>query len=933
MRAAEEATGGSFARLSRLVVDHPHTIILLVALVSAGLGIHLPRLRIDSSAGALLDPMDPDVVYYEDVKRAFGTEEIDIVVVEAEAVYMPATLEKIRDLTQRIADVPGVVEVTSLSTARNLAAAPDGAIDTAPLMEEVPRDAEGLRRLRQRVSEHPLLGNILVSADGQLAALLVKYDDMSDAALVASGIHDRIASILAAAAGPERIVMTGSPAFKVTAARLMRDDLLKFTPGTMLVIVLVLLLSFRSLRGVVLPIVTTGIGLLWTMGLMAAFDVPIDLGTLVLPTLLMVVGGTYATHVVSRYYEELESGGSATEIALRIVRHLGVPVIVTALTTVLGFASLAVYRVEAIRSLGIFAAAGITALFVLSLTFVPAVLVLLRVPAARTTTAAAETTWLTPFLEWLGRFGFRHSRLILVAWAVILAGFVWGMRWVRVDTNYPSYLPDHSALRQAGRLINERLGGSISLFVTVDAPEPGVLTRIDALRRLAVLQEFIDRIPGVGRTASVADYLKMANRAFNEGKVENFALPDSDAAVQQYLLLFDPETLRPFVNGDASRAAIVVRTSLVGSRDLGDAIRRIDHFARDAFPPEYGVHVTGTAVLFNRTADSLTSGQVQSFALALAIVFAILALMFLSVRFGVVAMVPNVVPIFVFFGLLGWADIPLSISTAIIASISIGIGVDEAVHFLAEFNHHLRRKPDQQAALLGALRSVGPPILYATSALSLGLLVPGLSNFAPVRYFGVLSAATIAVSLVTDLVLLPALLASARFVTLWDVLTVSLGRAPHETIPLFRGLRAAQARIAALMGTLRTVGTGEVLCRRGEPAREMWVVIRGAVEVLAPVGGRLRPVARAGLGDVVGEMGLLRRQPRAAEVRALEDTELLAVDDRFLRALRRRYPRIGTTVLFNLTQILSDRLQHTTDLLADVHGERAVAAPVGEAMR
>jgi predicted RND superfamily exporter protein/CRP-like cAMP-binding protein len=647
---------------------------------------------------------------------------------------------------------------------------------------------------------------------------------------------------------------------------------------------------------------------------MGYFDVPIDFGTLVLPTLLTVVGSAYATHVVARHREEIDAGGTPGDIAYRVIRHLGTPVLVTALTTVLGFASLIVYRIEAIQHLGVFSVFGISALFVLALTFVPAVLTLLRVPQTGTG-REPESAWLTGGLERLGRFDMRHRKTVIAASAIVLVFFTWGIRYMRVDTNYARYFSEDSPVREASRVIADHLGGSVAFLVAVDGPEPDSITRLDTLRRIAALEDFIDRLPGIDHTTSVVDYVKTLHRAFHDDDPAYFGLPDTDAGVQQYLLLLDPETIEDVVNADSSRATIVVRSRLVGSTALREAITSIRRFAADVFPEGYPVHTTGNVVLLNRTADDLSRGQVQSFVIALAVVFAILSLVFLSVRFGLVAMVPNLIPIVIFFGLLGWLNIPLSISTAVIASISLGIGVDEAVHLLAEFNHHVRKAADQEEAVLGALRSVGPPIVYATTALVLGFLVPAWSNFAPVRQFGLLSAVTVATSLLADLLLLPALLATARFVTLWDVLTVKLGRAPHETIPLFNGLRASQARIAALMGRLRTVGPAERIVARGEPGDEMYVLIRGSAQVLAGADGQeiaLRTVTR---GDVVGEMGLLRGQPRTAEVRALEETDLLVVNERFLQVLRRRYPRIATTVFFNLIRIVSDRLQETTEQL------------------
>jgi CRP-like cAMP-binding protein len=202
-------------------------------------------------------------------------------------------------------------------------------------------------------------------------------------------------------------------------------------------------------------------------------------------------------------------------------------------------------------------------------------------------------------------------------------------------------------------------------------------------------------------------------------------------------------------------------------------------------------------------------------------------------------------------------------------------------------------------------------------ALTCGFLVMRLSDFVPVRDFGNLTAGTMLAAMITNLVLLPALLAETRIVTLWDLLFVKLGKDPHKTIPLFHGLRRAQARIAVLLGTLESVPAGSAAVREGEMGEAMYVIIKGRADVIVtgPDGHR-RLVRRLERGDVFGEMGLVRRQQRTADVIALDDLDLLAVDDRFLARLQRRYPRIAAAVFLNLTRVLSDRLENTTERFA-----------------
>src|SRR5581483_8435906 len=284
---------------------------------------------------------------------------------------------------------------------------------------------------------------------------------------------------------------------------------------------------------------------------------------------------------------------------------------------------------------------------------------------------------------------------------------------------------------------------------------------------------------------------------------------------------------------------------------------------------------------------------IKSLALALGIIFVVMSLMFLSVKIGFFAILPNVVPIVVFFGVMGWLGIWLNLGTSLIAAIALGIAVDSTIHFMARLNLELQGETDQTAALVRTLRTVGVPIVYTTIALFFGFLTFAASSFIPIQNFGILSGVTMATALGANLVLLPALLATTKIITLWDLLGVKLGEDPAGTIPLFAGLRPAQARIVVLMGELKRFEPGEPIVRRGERGDEMYVIIQGTSDVLLGDGVGRRPIARLRRGDVIGEMGLVRHDERSADVVAASGVEVLAVDERFLRRIQNRYPRIA----------------------------------------
>jgi hypothetical protein len=262
---------------------------------------------------------------------------------------------------------------------------------------------------------------------------------------------------------------------------------------------------------------------------------------------------------------------------------------------------------------------------------------------------------------------------------------------------------------------------------------------------------------------------------------------------------------------------------------------------------------------------------------------------------------------------MGWSGITLNTATSLIACVSLSIAVDDTIHYLSRFNKELKKTYSEQTAMRDALVSAGKPMTYTTVALCLGFLILCLSDFVPIIYFGFLMSMTIAICLLADLLFLPAVLLTTKIITIWDLFLLKMGKDPHKTIELFSGMRPAHARLLVLMGMLRRYDRGKPIIRKGESGDEMFLVLRGQVEIFDTADGTEQTLAVHSRGDVFGEMGLLRGTTRSASARAGEETELFVFNSQILAKMQRRYPRISSRFFLNLSKILSDRLQRRTD--------------------
>ena len=910
-------------RLHRLIVDQPKLVLGLLVLLSGFFGFHAQHIQLDSSVESLLPHDNTDSQYYAEIRELFGSDEIGVVGIIADTIYTTETLEKIKRLTEELKAVEGVEDVLSLANAVDPIA---NVTDPPPLMPRVPTTPAGLAALKETLDDRPIYLKNFVAPDGRAAAINIFFADMNDDEFLRLGIDDAVAALVEKENGPERLYYTGLPHLKVYSTQGMQHDLVRFVPLTLVFILVVLYFSFRSKRGVLLPLLTVLVSLTWTLGIIVLTGSRLSLGSMALPPLLLVLGTAYSLHVVAEYYELARPGRTVRDVLLETLHFASPPIFITALTTALGFLSLAVNPIVSIQQMGVFSAVGISLSFVLSILLVPALLALLPLP---TNTEDTFSPVLNAILQRVGRFDMRQRVLILSAGVLIAGVSVWQTFSIRTDSNFQSFFRADDPIRQATDAINEYLVGSMAFYVAIDGDESHIINKWDTLRRIKDLQMYIDTLPGVDKTVSFVDYCELIDRGAQSGGGTDIIVSPSGeiieapAAGAQTTFWDNPEqlggvlqivTLSPgsferVVNIDFSRTNILVRTTLAQSSDIMALVEQIETFATNTFPPELKVRATGNLVLLTKTTGDIISGQVQSLSLAAGIIFVIMAGMFLSLRVGLIAMIPNVFPLLVFFGLMGLSGAVLNLGTSIVASIALGIAVDNTIHFMTRLSAEVRKTSDQEQALLTTLSTIGKPALYATAILFLGFLVLGFSRFVPIQEFGLLSAVTMLAALVGDLVLLPAMIATTKIITVWDLLYLKLGKDPHTTIPLFVGLRPLQAKLVTLMGELKEFPSGQSIITRGEMGNEMFVLVSGTADVFIHVDGHHKHVRTHGRGDVIGEMGLIRHQERTADVIAAEDVEAIVVDERFLSHMQGRYPRTGAKIFLNIAKILSDRLQ------------------------
>ncbi len=751
--------------MSRLVVSHPRLIIVVVVLLTVVFAFGLRKgMTLDVSPLSFVAENSQERRDFAEARKHFGADDYLLIAVVCDDVFAADNLARLKKLHEQIERVKGVNEVLSLVNVPYARSQSDG-VSLEKLIPTSLNDTTRLEEARHVATTDRMFAGNLVSPDSRTAALNV----LLKSELPTDKRHEITNAIygLTRASGFKESYFAGDPFSQLRSTEALKKDLVLLLPLTVLFIVVLLWLCFRSLTAVWLPLVTIGIGLVWLMGLVAYFGTHFTILVLMLPTVMLAIGCSYMIHVLNQIGIANLAADQAEctqqDAIEKAMSFINLPVLVSALTIIAGFLSLTFTEIRAIRASAIYSAIGATLTMILSLTFIPAVLTVL--PSRKLCFQVELTGRLVKLLEDTGRWATsRQKMLFFVTIAIVMVSLI-GMRRINVDIDFFHFTKPGTETTVGFAEINRRLSGVVTFDIIVEGKEAGAIEKSEVLERISQLQAFAEQQKngtgqGIDRSLSVADVVKHLNRAFNGNDPQQYRIPTDEKVISD--LFADRDQLKGFLTEDGRVARVLIRSTLSGSQAMAQVVREVEQKGKELLPG-LRVYATGTFVLLNRTSDQIGHEQMLSIGIALVTIFLMLAILFRSLRVGLTALVPNLVPIVFFFGFMGWRGIKLNLTTSLVASIVLGLAVDNAVQFIVRFRRVQKEDAPLRDAIIESMRLSGRPIIYANIALAATFAVFAISNFQPISDFGLLSAVTIFGCLVEDLVLLPSRLTSPIF--------------------------------------------------------------------------------------------------------------------------------------------------------------------------
>jgi diguanylate cyclase (GGDEF)-like protein len=893
------------------IVRRPVVVLLFFLIVTLIFIALIPRLSFKTSIYDLEIEDLPETVNYESFKGLFGSDEIIRLVIKADDVFDPITFGKISEIANTVSKIDGVRRVISLPSIKQ-------AVDLSGNWS--------LEKFYTVIAPVDLFTKYIITNERKATALTLVLETDADPELVIRGVEQ----VLAEAPEGLSLYQVGMPLVSQALMKFTANDFFILPPITFILIATILLLIFRKIHLVLIPLVCVSLGLIWTFGLMALINIPLSMLTMIVPVFLIAVGTAYCLHIVTEYIACLQHADSPESASISTFSNIYFPTLLAVITTIFGLGSLLVNRIPAIREFALFSCFGMFSLLVITLIFLPAALTFLPIPAQKQTARIGSHKVFDRFIEKIIDINLNKQKIVLPILAGIVAFCAFGMLRIKVETNPVGYFKEDTPVIRHFHDIYRDLSGSFPINVTVQSKDDYYFENPQNIAQIEDLQKFLETLPGVDKSISFADYMKLVNYALNGFDPKFYALPsegfEARMAINNYATMLGEDMFTSFMNQNLSHANIVLLTHLSSSREFLETRDKIIEFAEESLPQDLILDTTGFGIVISASSHQLTNGQIKSLSLTMILVFAIMFTLFLSFKVGLIAIVPNMFPIVINFGIMGWLGIELSMVTSLIASIAIGLAVDDTIHYLFRYNREFKEDLDRNRALAETLRKVGRPIVFTTVTICIGFSNLIISNFKPTAVFGIMMVITMLSALVGDLILLPSLMQHVELVTLWDLVRLKLGQEPAKGIPLFKDLSRTEIHYLIMAGSLQKIEAGEILFRKGDPSNSMYTIISGTMDVLDSVNDEAvcpgptseRLINRMKAGDVLGEMGLLRSAPRSATVTACEPVELLPINWAMIKRLQWLYPPTARKFMYNLLTILCGRVERLTTCLAEV---------------
>ena len=732
-------------KILKKLLNQPWIIVGLTIIISVLFFMQMKQnTRMETDLDKYMPQDHPAFVYSDQAEEWFGINDGIIVAIENQnGLFNTATLDTLKQLTRRLQKMEEIekADVTSLYTADNIVGTEDG-MDVKAFYKRVPSSEADLNELKHNVESNEMTFGRLVSFDETVTVIIAEIKDD----VFTQEFYEEILSLAASYETEDiKVHVAGRPIVEGTMALLGPADMKKMVPIVLLVIMVVLFIILRSVKSTILTMAVVFFSVVWTFGLMAAVNIPIYAVSTMIPVMLIAIGVADGIHLYSHLQLYLRKNPDATkrEASIDMIQNMWKPVVMTSITTSVGFISLLTSQVYPIKYFGIFTAFGVLMAMVFSLALIPAGIMIFGLPKVKKAAKNSSNKEADLAYGFASKVLKRKSVSLFVTTAVIILAIV-GMQKIWINSSFLDKFEDDSEIVLTDKFINDHFGGTTTLNLILDAEgEKDVFKKPEVLKLTDQMQSQLENdLEVVGNSFSLTDYTKRMNKVMNADQEAYNTIPDEQNMIAQYLLLYemsgDPENLNKVVDYDYAKLNVTFQLKSDNSKALNSAIAIIETYEEDFEEQGITMKYAGSGYKGLIFTDLILEGQIMSLILSLIIVILLLSLMFKNFKIGLIGAVPITITALISFGIMGFLDIPLNTTTALLSSIAIGIGIDYAVHFIEQYRLNASKTDDKILVAQKTMAHSGRAISYNAIVVIAGFLVLLFSVFPPNRELGAL---------------------------------------------------------------------------------------------------------------------------------------------------------------------------------------------------
>ena len=759
-----------WTKIAGFILRNRYLVLTLIAAITGLLITQTKYIRFSYTEANLLPTNHEINVQYDKFLEIFGEEgNLIILAVKDSTIFTPEKFEAWNLLTKSFNESSQVDFTVSISDVKKLKAnRKKRKFQVEPLFNETPKTPEEISKIKKQLFEDlPFYENLLYNDKGVLqTAIYLKKEIVNTperANFIINILKPRIEEFENLNTIDVRV--SGMPYIRTLNSENITQEMGIFVVGALLITAIIFFFFFRSFRATFITLLVVGIGVVWAFGFIGWVRYEITVLSALIPPLIIVIGVPNAVFLINKYQQEVKKHGNQAKSLQRVISKIGNATLMTNITTASGFATFVFVKSELLREFGILASVNIISIFILALLIIPIIYSFMPLPEKKHL-SHLEQRWMEDVVNWMERTVKKNRINIYITTVIVIILSMIGLYKIRVSGSLIEDMPKGKQFYKDIKFFEREFGGIMPLEILIDTKKDKGVMKLSTLKKIEKLNETIETFPELSKTISINNLVKYSKQAYYKGNPKYYQLPTGQE--KNYILSYTKNSannssmLKNFVDSTARYARITTFMKDIGTDKMDIIQERLSAVIKKNFPNDrFNVSLTGKALVFLKGTNYLIKNLVISLSLAIVLISIFMAWMFRSPQMILVSLIPNMLPLLITAGLMGFFDIPIKPSTILVFSIAFGISVDDTIHFLAKYRQELlannwKIKP----AVYAALKETGVSMFYTSIVLFFGFLVFIVSSFGGTIALGGLVSVTLLLAMVSNLLLLPSLLLS-----------------------------------------------------------------------------------------------------------------------------------------------------------------------------